>query len=133
MGSKCNPAGDLKRERALQALTECDTLTAAAKAAGISRTTLWAYLKEQDFCGALRAMQEQQALQRAEDAATVRRQALDTLRDLMQDEATPAKVRMDAARVLLDNATGDLRAATAVYEAVINRHNERIFLDTEAV
>ena len=120
---------DLKRSKALQAMTECDTLTAAATKAGISRTTLWEYLKDDDFCAALRAMKEQQALRRADEAAEARRQALDTLRDLMQDEATPAKVRMDAARVLLDNASSDLRAAATISEAIIDRRNDRSFLD----
>ena len=120
---------DLKRSKALQAMTECDTLTAAATKAGISRTTLWEYLKDDDFCAALRAMKEQQALRRADEAAEARRQALDTLRDLMTNTATPAKVRMDAARVLLDNASSDLRAAATISEAIIDRRNDRSFLD----
>ena len=120
---------DLKRSKALQAMTECDTLTAAATEAGISRTTLWEYLKDDDFCAALRAMKEQQALRRADDAAGVRRAALDTLRDLMTDTATPAKVRMDAARVLLDSTSCDLRAADAVTGAIIDRRNDRSFMD----
>lgn len=120
---------DLKRSKALQAMTECDTLTAAATEAGISRTTLWEYLKDDDFCAALRAMKEQQVLRRADEAAESRRQALDTLRDLMTDTATPAKVRMDAARVLLDNASSDLRAAATISEAIIDRRNDRSFLD----
>ena len=113
---------DQRREKALQALTECNTLTAAAAAAGISRTTLWQYLKEYDFCAALRAMSEQQKLQRAEAATAVRQMALDTLRDVMQDTKTPAKVRIEAAKVLLDNANGDLTEAWRVYDAVITRH-----------
>lgn len=120
-------AGQQRREMALAALTECDTLTAAAKQAGISRSTMWQYLKEREFCEQLRAMKEQHILERATAATSARQMALDTLTDVM-GPGMPPQVRVKAAKIVLDDANAAISAALAVYETAIDRYNSAGFL-----
>lgn len=117
---------DQRRESALCALAECSTITAAAKQAGISRTTLWSYFKDQDFCEQLRALKEARALERAETAADARRAALDTLTAVMNDSMVPPQIRISAAKILLEDANAAIQGESAVFDAVIGRYNSSV-------
>ena len=125
---KKNPPMDNRREAALQALCECPTLTEAAKRAGIGRTTLWSYLRDREFCEALQAMREQAILERAATLAEVRQQAIDTLAEVMGADVPP-QVRVNAAKVILDNANVAFDAAAEVMKAPVQRFNARGFID----
>lgn len=124
---KKNIATDNRREAALQALMECTTLTEAAKRAGIGRTTLWTYLQDREFCEALQAMREQAIIERAAALADVRRQAIDTLADVMR-EGMPPQERIKAAKIALDHADAAFDAAAEVMKAPIQRYNGTAWL-----
>lgn len=91
------------QNRALAALMdESNTsLTQAAKAAGITRRTMYTYMRNDDFLTAYRQMREQQAITRAEEMAVQREEALGTIRSLMTDTSQPGPVRLKAAATLL--------------------------------
>ena len=58
MNGKCQKACS-KREEAIAALLACGTVTAAARQAGISKTTLYCWLREPDFVADYRAARGQ--------------------------------------------------------------------------
>ena len=75
-----NTQMDAKKAEALAALSSARTLTEAAQLAGISRTTLWAYLKDKQFNDELQAFQTMRAWLRADQMEAARAEALEALR-----------------------------------------------------
>lgn len=96
---------DLKKQAALAALAESSTLTEAADKAGISRRTLYGYIREDiDFSVAYKSLQEQATL-RAYDAAAARRDhASEVVEAIMDDVEQPGAVRLKAALSIIDKA-----------------------------
>lgn len=96
---------DLKKQAALAALAESNTLTEAAEKAGISRRTLYGYIREDiDFSVAYKSLQEQATL-RAYDAAAARRDhASEVVEAIMDDMEQPGAVRLKAALSIIDKA-----------------------------
>lgn len=113
-------AKDLNKAKALDALLTENTFTAAAEKAGISRRTLFEYMrKDLDFARAYRQQRQMIALERSEQAARERAEALQAIRDLMADTECPAAVRLRAAERLLDYATsGDAGQLSTAQDAI---------------
>ena len=93
-----------KQELALQAVISHPTLKEAALAAGVSETTLWRYMQDEQFSARLR-----EARRDAVGHAVIRLQrstsdAVTVLRDLMMKEDAPPSARITAARTVLDYA-----------------------------
>ena len=91
-----------RQERALQALLVCRTRRAAAKAAGVSESTLREYLKDPEFYSAYQC-----AAARVMDGATRQLQqnltaAIDRLAQIVADDAESSAAQISAARALLD-------------------------------
>lgn len=99
-----NPQMDAKKAEALAALSSARTLTEAAQMAGISRTTLWAYLKDKQFNDELQAFQTMRAWLRADSMEAARAEALEALRAIMTDPEAPAASRVNAAQQILREA-----------------------------
>lgn len=118
---------DQKKAAALAALMECNTLSAAAERAGISRKSLYNYIREDyDFARAYKALQEEaatSALERLEDQEAG---ALEVVRSLLQDEAQPAGIRLKAAHELLSAAARQREAVAAITAANVS-NNEPMF------
>lgn len=97
---------DQTRARALAAMLECNTLTDAAKAAGISRKTLYTYIRTDDAFGvAYRAARDQLALEQMDALTDGRQRATALLLALLEDDTQPASVRIKAAQTILAAAT----------------------------
>lgn len=93
-----------RKEKALQALLVCRTKAEAAKAAGISESTLRGYLKEPEFQERYREAfgnLVQDATRQAQQAINP---ALSTLTEIMQDKGEQATARIQAARSTLEYA-----------------------------
>ena len=111
-----------KQEALIAALLTTPRLTDAAHQAGISHVTAWRWLKDPAFDQAYR-----QARRVALDQALVQVQqctgeAVETLRQIMQDPEASASARVSAARTLLDVAfkmleVEDLEQRLAAVEA----------------
>jgi hypothetical protein len=123
-----------KQELALQAVISHPTLREAALAAGISETTLWRYMQDEQFSRHLREARREAVghavtrLQRASsDAVTV-------LRDLMMKDDAPPAARITAARTVLDYSfrsveIDELKARIDQLEEFIRRKQEELALD----
>lgn len=89
------------KEIALEALAQGKTISAAAKTAGVSRPTLYAWRRDREFRRALRQAREAEAVEHAEALARVREAAIDTIREIMLDGTQPGQTRLNAAYRLL--------------------------------
>jgi hypothetical protein len=93
-----------KRERALTALLELGEVKAAAKRAGVGQTTLWRWLKEDDFATeyreARRKLVEASVSRLASDGVAASR----VLREIAEDKAAAPSARVAAARAILEHS-----------------------------
>src|SRR5579863_8880674 len=92
------------QDQVLVLITSGFSATAAAERAGVHRNTVVNWLRSEEFCEALRqARREREILfwDQCNDLAT---EALQALRQLMNDHATPPSVRFKAAKALLEHA-----------------------------
>lgn len=97
---------DQKKAAALAALCNSSTLTEAAEKAGISRRSLYNYIRqEHDFARAYREIQEAAATAAAEAAEARAAEASSVVQTIMNDEAQPASVRLKAAQIILESST----------------------------
>lgn len=96
---------DLKKAAALAALAESNTLTEAAEKAGISRRTLYGYIRNDlEFSVAYKSLQEQATLQAYDAAAARRERASEVVEAIMDDVEQPGAVRLKAALSIINKA-----------------------------
>ena len=122
------------QEQALQAVISHPTLKEAALAAGISETTLWRYMREEEFSRRLREARREavnHAVTRLQKASS---EAVTVLRDLMMKEDAPPAARISAARTVLDYAMraaeqDELKGRIAELEQFILRKQDEDALD----
>lgn len=93
---------DLNKDRALTALLESNTLTEAAEKAGISRKTLYNYIRNDPAFGlAYRTARDQITLEQMEALNNGTDRATRLLLDLMDDVEQPSSIRMKAAQTII--------------------------------
>ena len=93
---------DQKQSAALQALIECKTLTEAAEKAGISRKTLYNYVRNDvQFARTYRQIIDETATEAAEAVEERANRATDTIEQIMNDQEQPASTRLKAAEMIL--------------------------------
>ena len=105
------------RQRVLDALTECPTITAAASAAGVSRQTIYNYMGDDAFREALKRQRDARCLERAEQLSAAREAAINTITGVMRDDAAPAAARVMAAKTILNQAAEADTAVDAIFAA----------------
>lgn len=93
-----------KKELALSALMTETTLQKAAKIAGVSEVTLWRWLKEKDFSEAYRELKREAVSQAVTRLQQISCKAVETLKEVMENEESPASVRVNAAKSILEMA-----------------------------
>jgi DNA-binding MurR/RpiR family transcriptional regulator len=98
-----------KKERAITALLENQTLADAARAVGIGETTLWRWLQEPGFKSAFR-----EAKRRVLDEALTTLQkatgkAIGALVSILEDQGKPASARVTAAKTILETAVKSIQ------------------------
>lgn len=96
---------DQKQAAALAALLESSTLTEAAEKAGISRKTLYNYIRTDfEFSKAYKSLREQEAISALERLEEQRERASGVILSIMDDEEQPGMVRLKAAQAILEAA-----------------------------
>ena len=111
-----------KQERAIIALLNQPTITAAADAADIGLRTLHTWLAEPAFSDAYRTARREATQQAIARLQQVSSDAVQVLADIMNDTSAPKTVRVSAASKVLDTAIksvelDDLAARIAALEA----------------
>lgn len=105
---------NVNMERAIVALTEYPTVTAAAEATNLSRRCLYNYLSDSDFRTALKHQREAQALERAEALSAAREAATTAIIEMLNDKSTPPAARLVAAKTLLAAADEADKQVTSI-------------------
>ncbi|MHB0999629.1 MAG: hypothetical protein ACYC27_10305 [Armatimonadota bacterium] len=93
-----------KQEKAIGALITERTILAAAEKIGVSEATIHRWLKDPTFAEAYRKASRHvadTAITRVQSGCT---EAVDTLREIMQDKNAPASVRVSSAKIFMDIA-----------------------------
>jgi hypothetical protein len=93
-----------KKEAALKALLENDTLAEAAKAAGIGEVTLWRWLQEPDFKEAFRNAKRRILDQAITNLQRATNKAINALVCVVEDSEASASARVSGARSILELA-----------------------------
>lgn len=91
-----------KQELAAQALAMGETATRAAVSAGISRETLYRWMKQPLFLDAIEDAGKSALVSHARILTGNLQKALDTLLEIMNDDTAPANARIRAAEVWLN-------------------------------
>lgn len=92
-----------KKAAALEALMQSSTLTEAAQKAGISRKTLYSYIRDDHaFSLAYKSLQEEASIRALEALEEQRERASSVVLSIMEDEKQPAAVRLKAALSILN-------------------------------
>jgi hypothetical protein len=94
-----------KQEALISALLTAPTLADAAQTAGIGEVTAWRWLKEPTFQTTYREARRQVVQQAIVQVQRATGEAVETLRNVMQDSESPASARVSAAKVILETAT----------------------------
>lgn len=115
-----------KQELVISALLQSPNMTEAAKAAGISETTLWRWLKNDDFKLAYAAARREAVQQAVVQVQRASCEAVRTLKDVMADSEAPASSRVAAAKAVLEMSlkaveTEDLERRIVELEKAVNR------------
>lgn len=110
-----------KMAAALAVLSDSKTLTEAADKAGISRKTLYNYIREErSFARVYRNMMEEAATAAAESMAAKAEAASSVIEGIMMDEQQPAMVRLKAAQMVLEEYGERLEKVQGLTNTVIN-------------
>ena len=108
---------DQKQSAALEALIDSRTLTEAAEKAGISRKTMYNYVRHDvKFARAYRQIIEETATAAAESVEARAAKALSTIDEIMNDQEQPAAIRLKAAQVILDECDRKRARVTSIAE-----------------
>jgi len=86
-----------KKRRAVEALLSESDVTQAAKAAGVSRNTLYRWMKEPDFMVAVANAEADALAGMSRALVKLGDQAVEVLRDAINDPETPVNTRLRAA------------------------------------
>lgn len=95
---------NLKQQKAIMALLTEPTITQAAERSGVGETTLYRWMKEEEFDQAFRDARKKafsQTISRLQQTTT---NAVQTLEAVMGDEKAPASSRVTAAKTVIEMA-----------------------------
>jgi len=99
-----NPSLTATQEQVLAMIASGSTAADAARTAGVHRNTVANWLHDDRFRASLERARADKALFYQDQADAVAAEALNALRAIMNDPATPAAVRVRAAIAMLDRA-----------------------------
>lgn len=113
MGNKLNP----NQVRSIKALLTTTSVTAAAEAAGIGRSTLHRYLRDPDFVRELRTAEGEALATLSRSLLGLGEAAVKAFQDAL-DPSTPIATRLRAAQLVTDARLLNLIELTSLEERV---------------
>lgn len=91
-------------EKLIAALLENTTVRAAAKAAGVSESTMFKRLTDEQFVHAVHEQRHYLLLEAANNVQRRISEAVDVIAEIMHDEEAPPQIRLSAAESVIKNA-----------------------------
>ena len=120
-----------KKQAALEALMDSNSMTEAAEKAGIDRRTLYNYLhNDLAFARAYDEMRNRQAVTCMDDLTDRKQRAHAVVMSLLEDEAQPAAIRLKAAQTVLTAAAEQEKTVADITRKNISA-NKDVFDFTE--
>lgn len=106
-----------KRGAALRALMDSRTLTEAAEKAGISRKTLYTYIRsDSDFAIAYQEAIEESITAAAESIESRAARATEVVESIMNDQEQPGALRLKAAQMILEDCDRKRERARSIVD-----------------
>lgn len=116
---------DQKKQAALEALMDSNSMTEAAEKAGIDRRTLYNYLhNDVDFARAYDEIRDRQAIAFMDDLTNRRQRAHAVIMELLEDKEQPAAIRLKAAQTILTAAAEQDKTVAGIVLANINANKD---------
>lgn len=113
---------DIKRQNAIDALLDSKTLTEAAEKAGITRKTLYNYLRtDKEFARAYKEARERLTLERLDTVEAEQAQAKAVILEIMNDKQQNSATRLKAAQAILDAGQVVLASAGTIANENLTR------------
>ncbi len=119
-------AHNLQKDKILQALTTSKDISEASKIAGVTRKTIYSYLKDDDFIIAYRDIKRVQLRDITEKIAIGANKATDFIFKILEDEAAPNSIKLQAGIKVLEMYMKFVEIDTNLNEASF-KDNESIF------
>ena len=116
---------DQKKQAALEALMDSNSLTEAAEKAGIARRTLYNYLRNDiDFARAYDEIRDRQAVAFMDDLTDRRQRAHAVIMEIMEDAEQSAIVRLKAAQAILTAAAEQEKTVAGITRGNISANKD---------
>ena len=116
---------DQKKQAALEALMDSNSLTEAAEKAGIARRTLYNYLRNDiDFARAYDEIRDRQAVAFMDDLTDRRQRAHAVILEIMEDTEQSAIVRLKAAQAILTAAAEQEKTVAGITRGNISANKD---------
>lgn len=92
-----------KDEQILSALLSCGSISEAEKISGVSRTTIYNRLADDEFKSEYDHRRKEALNEACAALQATLTKAVDTIKGIMQDESTAPQVRLNASALILQN------------------------------
>jgi uncharacterized small protein (DUF1192 family) len=117
-----------KQEQAITALLTCSSITDAAAQCGLAEVIIRRWLKQEAMQAAYRDARREVVRQAITQVQQATGEAVETLRQVMQDVDAPASAKVSAAKTILDTAVKaveleDLEVRIAALEQEVNTYH----------
>lgn len=113
-----------KQQVAIVALISHKTIEEASKAAGIGRTIIFKWLQDNDFQAAYRHARSEVVRHAIAQAQSACSEAVTVLKEIMNNNESPASTRVSAAKTLLETSMKAIETEDLIER--INRLEEKI-------
>lgn len=121
-------ANEATKQKALAALLQSKTFTEAAEKAGIERRTLYNYLHEdENFAWEFRRQMQMQSIVMADEALQEKQKAVETLREIMNNENENGMIRLKAAERIISIAEEAQKQRKSIAEEITASHCDFTF------
>lgn len=95
-------AHELQKDKILEALTVSKDISEASKIAGVTRKTIYSYLKDEDLIIAYRDIKRTQLREISEKISNGAKTAAKFLIEILDDTSAPSNIKLHASAKLLD-------------------------------
>lgn len=95
-------AHELQKDKILEALTVSKDISEASKIAGVTRKTIYSYLKDEDLIIAYRDIKHTQLREISEKISNGAKTAAKFLIEILDDASAPSNIKLHASTKLLD-------------------------------
>ncbi len=115
-----------RRDAALMALLDSNSLTEAAEKAGISRRTMYEYLhNDGDFARTYQETRTRQTIAFMDSLTERRDHALEVIANMMDDEEQPPAIRLKAAQAILTATAEQVPVIDTIVRTEVFRAKDR--------